>query len=316
MDLQTIREQIKANLNQFDDNEKRIIILQLLNFLKDLETENEELKAQKEEIQQEVATIKEQQVSEIAIKGKIDEIIERANDEAERIKNQALKDGERHLEDIKEQARKYMLEFLDRLKDVVIELQKIDEETKTYRMHILSIFRNTLYKFADSDYHLLKIDDKEVKELIKFFRQDATLQQLSDQIMERLNKFERYVALTDPTDANIDPAEIQHYLQNVQVIDAPDVEKVSTHEKESDITIESEETVDDIKVEKISEEDIEEDVVEIEPEEFVKPLSNLNMEIGDDEHSDVLNDDGKQENDASTFAKFLDIFNQYSQKKE
>src|SRR5690606_24647636 len=111
----------------------------------------------------------------------------------ERIKNQALKDGERHLEDIKEQARKYMLEFLDRLKDVVIELQKIDEETKTYRMHILSIFRNTLYKFADSDYHLLKIDDKEVKELIKFFRQDATLQQLSDQIMERLNKFERYV---------------------------------------------------------------------------------------------------------------------------
>ena len=235
MDLRAITEQIRANLDQFDNNEKRIIILQLLNFIKELETEKEELQVEKEEVLHEVKKLKQNQLNEESLKAKVDEIIDLANEEAERIKEQAIKDGETHLSQMKEQGRSYMYEFLERLKEVVIELQKIDDEAKAYRMHILTAFRNTLYKFADSGYHMIKLEDHEIRELIQLFNRDATLQQLTDQMMERLHRFENYLTISKESSRSVDPEVLQQYLQQVVVIDEPNIEQLVVN-RDAEIT--------------------------------------------------------------------------------
>lgn len=235
MDLRAITEQIRANLDQFDNNEKRIIILQLLNFIKELETEKEELQVEKEKVLHEVKKLKQNQLNEESLKAKVDEIIDLANEEAERIKEQAIKDGETHLSQMKEQGRSYMYEFLERLKEVVIELQKIDDEAKAYRMHILTAFRNTLYKFADSGYHMIKLEDHEIRELIQLFNRDATLQQLTDQMMERLHRFENYLTISKESSRSVDPEVLQQYLQQVVVIDEPNIEQLVVN-RDAEIT--------------------------------------------------------------------------------
>lgn len=311
MDLQTISEQIKANLNQFNEKEKRIIILQLLNFIRDLETENEELKAEKARALEQLETVKSEQVSEALMKERIDQILNEANEEAKRIKDQALKDGEQYLAQMQEQGRKYMLEFLDRLKDVVMELQRIDEEAKTYRMHILTALRSTLYRFADNDYHLLKLDDQNVKELIQFFKRDAELQTLADQLMDRLNRFERYLALVQQSEA-IDPKDIQRYLKHVQIIDAPEVEKVVDGLKPADTTEPVDEPIPKAGVDEAVRED--EPVAKRKEEESI-PSAERSMPVMANLSEDSEEEDLEEDED-TTYMRFLDIFNQYSKPNE
>lgn len=323
MDLKAIREQITANLNHFDPNEKKIIILQLLNFLQELDTENGKLKVDFEEVQEEMETLRNLQVDEEKLRAQIDLIIDRANEEADKLKVKAEKQGELHLLEVKEQGRKYMVEFLDRLRGVVLELQKLDEEAKAYRMHILTVFKKTLFKFSNSEFHLLKFDDSDMKELFQFYKQDMVLQQLSDQIMDKLNGFENYLQLSgDSNGKTVDPREIKHYLQNVHVEVGPEIEDLKLDEKVdvepqpqkvvSKPVKEPKPRIETIEPKQVAEEPQKETIAvkeQVTEEPKVQPTPEPKKMVIEE-----VKEEKQKEDEQATYAKFLDIFNQYNKK--
>jgi hypothetical protein len=291
MDFKTIREQILNNLEQFDPSEMKVIILKLLDFNKELETENQTLKTERDDLQESVEALQANKVDEDFYKAKVDEIIDLAQVEAEKIIDSAKDLVEERLEAIDEQGRKYIYELLIRMENIVKELQDIDEEAKLYRLHILTIFKKTIFKFSESDYHILKIDDDDLRKLMNFYQEDDSLQVASDHIMKKLEHFEHYLhTIETKNDQNKEPIQLKDIEDKLH---QPFVLESVENEINEEVPL--------IKSPKQA---IIENEIEEEPQ---IPARHAKEES--EKQEDVL-ETTKEESDHD--AKFIDIFNKYS----
>lgn len=214
MDLKSIREQILVNLEHFAADEKKVIILKLLDYLKDLDEENQALKQEKAAIEMDLIAANSQEL--------VNQIMDDARLQAQQIIQEAEQTVTEQKREIERQGKEYLFEFVSRLEAMVKEIKRLDEEAKLFRLHFLSIFKKTIYKFADSDYHIIKMNDEELRELVQFYQTDESLQNISDQIMDKLNQLEERIQLFEKN------ADVQAQIDQLEAI----LISSSDHEKE------------------------------------------------------------------------------------
>jgi hypothetical protein len=293
MDFKTIREQILNNLEQFDPSEMKVIILKLLDFNKELEIENQTLKAERDELLENVEALQANKIDEDYYKAKVDEIIDLAQVEAEKIVNSAKDLVEERLEAIDAQGRKYIYELLIRMENIVKDLQNIDEEAKLYRLHILTIFKKTIFKFSESDYHILKIDDDDLRKLMSFYQEDDSLQVASDQIMQKLEHFEHYLHTIEAKKLEDHPIQLKEIEEKLH---QPFVLETDKELKEEVPLINNQK----------------QEIIEDEKEETSQDDESLELITEDEEIVKFEEKQIKEEPVSDHDTKFLDIFNKYS----
>lgn len=319
MDFKTIRDQISTNIDHFTLEERKVIILKLLDFLKSLDDQNEH---QKEEIvnltnemkqlTDEIDELKANQIDQDSYKEKVEEIIDLANQEAEKIVETAGIEAEVITQQADTQSKEYIYDLLVRMENLVKELRSIDDEAKAYRYHILTIFKKTIFKFADSDYHILKINDSDLKKLMSFYREDDALQKFSDQIMLKLQKFENYLSLygTKIKNQEYDNQNIntlEDILSNPNLVLESFEEELEALEDNQEL---EEEVISEPKIDtEVTKQPIEQEVIKEQEEPKIKQ-EPFKIEIPVKKEELKVENDKPQE---KSNPKFLDIINRYNQ---
>lgn len=262
MDFKSLREQILANIDQYDPQDMKVVITKLLDFLIDINDKRTKLEIENKKQFEEVNQYKNNfsstehnvKLEEIFIKTKdeANKIIEKANSEKEQIISLANAEALNKGQEI-------MQTSIDKIESIISEIKKLDEETKLYRSHILSIFRKTIFRFADSNYYIIRSDNKDFQELLHFFEVDEKLQKLCDENIEKIENKVNYQKLIQEVDENPDIddiGKITNILNETNILidnEKVDVEKVIKNceamEEEVQL-IEDDEVLDEIEEEK------------------------------------------------------------------
>ncbi|NLG80909.1 MAG: hypothetical protein GX490_00085 [Bacilli bacterium] len=205
MNFKALRDQILANVDQYSTEESKIVIVKLLDFLVDLdekrstlEKENQILLTEKIDWENhaKVSTdVYEKQAADILDKAKqeADEIIINAKKQAEKIEQEAYGKGNEILTD-----------YLNQVEGVIKNLKDKDEELKRYRSHILTIFRKTIFRFADTNYFIFRNDNEDFREMLQFFETDDALQKLCDDIIKSLSEDPKYLEIVKEVEEKTD----------------------------------------------------------------------------------------------------------------
>jgi len=261
MDFKALREQILANIENYNTEETKIVVTKLLDFLVDMNEKRSKLETENKALFAEMNDIRKNPQNEATddYKMKIDEIIAKANEGAKKITDIALNKADNIIkeandksllmaEQISENQCEDIKTFIDKMELVINEVKKKDEEAKIYRKHILGIFRKTIFRFADTSYYIIRSDNKDFRELLQFFEVDESLQRLCDENIEKLDKdpnYQRILKLVKDKPINEDANDFKDLLNDEKItidnktielkdIDIKDLEELALQEDEED----------------------------------------------------------------------------------
>ncbi|QVK16802.1 hypothetical protein KHQ81_07715 [Mycoplasmatota bacterium] len=288
MDFKALREQILANIESYNTEEMKIVVIKLLDFLVDINEKRSNLEAENKTLFAEMDHLKKNPLSESPedYKLKIDEIIAKANEEAQKITDNAREEAENIILEANKNSQliidkaddsqnKIIQSFIEKMQQVIEEIKLKDDEAKLYRKHILSIFRKTLFRFSDTNYYIIRSDNEEFRDLLQFFEVDEKLQKLCDENIEKLSNDPKYQEIVQMVKEN--PSE-------------EDIVGINNILKDEHITIDNK----TIELKEVEPTDIEDIIIEEQIDEIVE-----------DEEEKLPQ--GK--------SKFLDIINQYKNNK-
>lgn len=197
MDFKSLRDQILTNIDNYNTQEIKIVLTKLLKFLIEINEKNTKLEKENQFIKNEVKT-KKVNVGEYSTK--VDELINKTNLEANKITENAKQIATKTINEAETKKKEIIDSGLQRIEDSILDIKRYDEEVKSYRNHVLMIFKNNLYKFADSDFYIVKSSDKDLKELLKFFEVDEQLQIVCDETISKLQLNKEYKRIIDKVD--------------------------------------------------------------------------------------------------------------------
>jgi ATP-dependent Lon protease len=249
MDFKALRDKILPNIEMYNNEEVKIVVAKLLEFLIDIDNKNNIL-------------TKENQ----SLADKIHDLSDNKNiNDVPTQDFQALKTTIMEETRIKAQKEydQIIQSALDKINNIIDSVKRKDEENKKYRKHIVSIFRKSIFRFSDTSYYIVKADDPEFQELIQFVNVDEKLQKLCDANMESLKQDENY----------------QQILQAVKVGNNEEDEEpplvIEPETKEADV--EAEESIDFDSVREITLDEIEQELTNDSPQTHAKFIDVLNQ---------------------------------------
>ncbi|MDF2698445.1 MAG: hypothetical protein K0Q49_1 [Haloplasmataceae bacterium] len=194
MDFKALREQILANVENYDADETKIVVTKLLDFLVDINDKRSQLEIENKQLFQDMNN-KNHNFDQH--KAKVDDIFEKANAEAKSIIGNAEEIANKKRNEAELQSKEIINNTINKLEVTITEVKNLDQEMKLYRSHILNIFKKTIFKFSDSKYYLIRKDDKDFNELLNFFEIDSRLQLLADENIKKLNTIKNYIEIRD-----------------------------------------------------------------------------------------------------------------------
>ncbi len=221
MDFKALREQILTNIDHYNNEEMKIVVTKLLDFLIEISEKRSKLEAENKALFQEMNDLRRSNDtdSNSQYKSKINDIVTKTNEEKEKIIENAHKQAEDIINDAnnkaqsiielaKEKEQEIIKTSIEKIETIIKDIKKKDEEAMLYRKHILSIFRKTIFRFSDTNYYIVRSDNKDFRELLQFFETDEKLQELCDKNMEKLMNDSAYQALVEmvkdnPVEENI-----------------------------------------------------------------------------------------------------------------
>lgn len=209
MNFSTLRDQILANVDQYNLEESKIIIVKLLDFLVDLEEKRSALEKENQILLTEkLEREKNAKLSTDVYEEQVAEIIEKAKKDADNIINNAKRQAEKIEQDAHLKGNEILTDYLEQIEELIKSIKEKDEELKRYRGHILSIFRKTIFRFADTNYFIFRNDNDDFRELLQFFETDDALQKLCDELIKNLNEDPKYLEIVkqvqDKTDYDLE----------------------------------------------------------------------------------------------------------------
>lgn len=209
MNFSTLRDQILANVNQYNLEESKIIIVKLLDFLVDLEEKRSALEKENQILLTEkLERENNAKLSTDVYEEQVAEIIEKAKKDADNIINNAKRQAEKIEQDAHLKGNEILTDYLEQIEELIKSIKEKDEELKRYRGHILSIFRKTIFRFADTNYFIFRNDNDDFRELLQFFETDDALQKLCDELIKNLNEDPKYLEIVkqvqDKTDYDLE----------------------------------------------------------------------------------------------------------------
>lgn len=249
MDFKALRDKILPNIEHYNKEEVKIVVAKLLEFLIDIDNKNKNLKNEIEELKKQQTKL-------------LDVDLTSVNEEKEIIIQKAKKEAQKVYDEIIESA-------IDKVNDLIRSIKQKDEENKLYRKHILSIFRRSIFRFSNTNYYILKTDDQEFQELVKFFKVDEELQKLCDENIKKLMQNEKY-------QETIHKVETEGLTLSNEIQDVEEIEELNEIE---DLKL-TEFEIDDMEfneVEGITLADIEEELSYETPQKKAKFLDILNQ---------------------------------------
>lgn len=209
MNFSTLRDQILANVDQYNLEESKIIIVKLLDFLVDLEEKRSALEKENQILLTEkLERENNAKLSTDVYEEQVAEIIEKAKKDADNIINNAKRQAEKIEQDAHLKGNEILTDYLEQIEELIKSIKEKDEELKRYRGHILSIFRKTIFRFADTNYFIFRNDNDDFRELLQFFETDDALQKLCDELIKNLNEDPKYLEIIkqvqDKTDYDLE----------------------------------------------------------------------------------------------------------------
>lgn len=209
MNFSTLRDQILANVDQYNLEESKIIIVKLLDFLVDLEEKRSALEKENQILLTEkLERENNAKLSTDVYEEQVAEIIEKAKKDADNIINNAKRQAEKIEQDAHLKGNEILTDYLAQIEELIKSIKEKDEELKRYRCHILSIFRKTIFRFADTNYFIFRNDNDDFRELLQFFETDDALQKLCDELIKNLNEDPKYLEIVkqvqDKTDYDLE----------------------------------------------------------------------------------------------------------------
>jgi len=209
VNFSTLRDQILANVNQYNLEESKIIIVKLLDFLVDLEEKRSALEKENQILLTEkLERENNAKLSTDVYEEQVAEIIEKAKKDADNIINNAKRQAEKIEQDAHLKGNEILTDYLEQIEELIKSIKEKDEELKRYRGHILSIFRKTIFRFADTNYFIFRNDNDDFRELLQFFETDDALQKLCDELIKNLNEDPKYLEIVkqvqDKTDYDLE----------------------------------------------------------------------------------------------------------------
>lgn len=209
MNFSTLRDQILANVDQYNLEESKIIIVKLLDFLVDLEEKRSALEKENQILLTEkLERENNAKLSTDVYEEQVAEIIEKAKKDADNIINNAKRQAEKIEQDAHLKGNEILTDYLEQIEELIKSIKEKDEELKRYRGHILSIFRKTIFRFADTNYFIFRNDNDDFRELLQFFETDDALQKLCDELIKNLNEDPKYLEIVkqvqDKTDYDLE----------------------------------------------------------------------------------------------------------------
>jgi len=209
VNFSTLRDQILANVDQYNLEESKIIIVKLLDFLVDLEEKRSALEKENQILLTEkLERENNAKLSTDVYEEQVAEIIEKAKKDADNIINNAKRQAEKIEQDAHLKGNEILTDYLEQIEELIKSIKEKDEELKRYRGHILSIFRKTIFRFADTNYFIFRNDNDDFRELLQFFETDDALQKLCDELIKNLNEDPKYLEIVkqvqDKTDYDLE----------------------------------------------------------------------------------------------------------------
>lgn len=246
MDFKALRDKILPNIEHYNKEEVKIVVAKLLEFLIDIDQKNQSLQNEIEELKKQAT--KTPEVNLVNVNEEKEIVIQKAKAEAQKVYDEIIASA------------------IDKVNDLITSIKQKDEENKLYRKHILSIFRRSIFRFSNSNYYILRTDDQEFQELIKFFKVDEELQKLCDENIKKLMQNENY-------------QNIIHKIETEEIKINDEIEEVEEIEELEELRITDIE-VDDSEIKEIEEitlADIEEEFSYETPQKKAKFLDILNQ---------------------------------------
>lgn len=181
MDYKALRDKILPNIPMYSNDEVKIIVTKLLDFLIDLDE-------QKSNLENEVQVLK-KEIDDLKNNMHVTSDNHQNNNDIENEKNEILEAARLEIQKEREEV---MTEAVGKIEQLIENIKKKDEENKLYRRHILSIFRKSIFRFSDTNFYIIRKDDQDFKELLEFFETDELLQKLCDENISSLEQDEEY----------------------------------------------------------------------------------------------------------------------------
>ncbi len=261
MDFKALREQILANIENYSAQETKIVVTKLLDFLVDINEKRSKLESENKSLFEEMNSLKNKNgaVSE-DYKSKVDEIVSLASEESKKITNKAHQDALMIVEEAQKEAQALINETntnnneliessIEKIREVINQIKEKDDEVKLYRRHILSIFRKTIFRFSNTNYYIIRADDKDFRDLLHFFELDELLQKECDDNMKKLAIDPTYQMLLKTVEENVDREDL------MDIKDIFQDEKVTVDNKQFEMKENFElKEAEDISLEEIEEE--------------------------------------------------------------
>lgn len=187
MDFKVLREKILPNITLYNNDEVKIIVTKLLDFL--IETDEEKTKLEKE-----IMTLK-QELNDLKAN-----INTNNNMDLEKAKEEYINKARI---DMEEERIALMKEAFGKIENLLNNIKKKDEENRLYRQHLLTIFKRTIFRFSDSNFYIIRKDDQEFKELIAFFETDELLQKRCEENIASLEQDPEYLRIKEIVESKI-----------------------------------------------------------------------------------------------------------------
>ncbi len=242
MNFTDLQKQILTNIDLYNAEETKIVVTKLLDFLieleekkRKLEEDNLSLLSQVNDLNAKVAA--NTAANELKASKEVSEIIQKANDTAENI----IKTAQVKHQEIINEANNFMKSSIVKIEKIIDDIKKKDEDAKAYRSHILSIFRKTIFRFSDTNYYLIRTDNKDFRDLCQFFTTDEKLQKLCDEIINNLANDPEYQKILDMVKEN--PLEaLEDIIKDDKItIDNKSITEIKLEAKEMEEVIEESE---------------------------------------------------------------------------
>lgn len=242
MNFSTLRDQILANVNQYNLEESKIIIVKLLDFLVDLEEKRSALEKENQILLTEkLEREKNAKLSTDVYEEQVAEIIEKAKKDADNIINNAKRQAEKIEQDAHLKGNEILTDYLEQIEELIKSIKEKDEELKRYRGHILSIFRKTIFRFADTNYFIFRNDNDDFRELLQFFETDDALQKLCDELIKNLNEDPKYLEIVKQVQDKTD-YDLEELLKDQTIkIDDKTIEVVNEETEQEEEMVQEEE---------------------------------------------------------------------------
>lgn len=242
MNFSTLRDQILANVNQYNLEESKIIIVKLLDFLVDLEEKRSALEKENQILLTEkLERENNAKLSTDVYEEQVAEIIEKAKKDADNIINNAKRQAEKIEQDAHLKGNEILTDYLEQIEELIKSIKEKDEELKRYRGHILSIFRKTIFRFADTNYFIFRNDNDDFRELLQFFETDDALQKLCDELIKNLNEDPKYLEIVKQVQDKTD-YDLEELLKDQTIkIDDKTIEVVNEETEQEEEMVQEEE---------------------------------------------------------------------------